>query len=370
MKVLPLVLAVAFGFLNALLASDPLVTVSSGPMLSVFRLDTAKGELVCLSEREFESGGVQALSPSRELLYLGTHLDKEPAIATLRVDPSGALEVLDIAPSEMSPGDLTSDGQGRFLAGSNYREGRVQTWKLDREGIFRGEIARKFTLEKKAHCARFSPDNRFLFVPATGPNKIFQLVFNQDSGEVVPNQPSSAPALALEGEAQQPRHLVFHPTLPVAYSTMESGRPGAAVWDFEPSTGLLAIQTTHPTAEPGAVRISTADLHVSPDGRFLYISNRDGLDRKSPTGRDVITLFSIDPESGGLTLEKQFGCERIPRSFAITPAGDFLVVGGQGDSRLGTYRIDPKTGYLQRNQQIELPGSPRWVGCFLPPTTE
>ena len=133
----------------------------------------------------------------------------------------GSLEHLHTAPCGWGSGYLRPDATGRFLAGNSYGAGKVGIWALDDDGVYRGVPPRDFELEKRAHSAVFSPDNRFLYVPATGPNKIFQLVFNSQTGAIYPNQPSSAPGPTGEDQARQPRHLIFHPKLDFAYTTNE-----------------------------------------------------------------------------------------------------------------------------------------------------
>ncbi|MEC8507058.1 MAG: beta-propeller fold lactonase family protein, partial [Planctomycetota bacterium] len=162
-------------------------------------------------------------------------------------------------------------------------------------------------------------------------------------------------------EARQPRHLVFHPNLPVAYTTYERDPPGIGVWQWETEKGMLKpIQNliTQPDSFRG--RITTADLHMTPNGRFLYLSNRDTTQRNSPTGKDSIVGFRVHPQTGKLQRVGDFPCERIPRSFTIDKLGHFLYVAGQGDGRLGAYRIEG-SGELTKIQTYEVGEKPIWV---------
>ncbi len=349
---------------TALHAGQQHVLVAAGGKLTVLKADQG-GQLTETQSFEMNgSAGPMGLSPDERLLYINTHLPEDkkvPAFATFSVSESGELALLHTAPSVWNNGYLRVDATGRYIAGNNYGIGKVGIWEIAEDGIYRGAEPRDFELEKRAHSAVFSANNHHLFVPATGPNKVFQLVFNAETGAVHPNQPSSAPGPVAMDTAREPRHIVLHPTLDMAYTTQERLYPGAAAWKYDRDKGLLELAQTIRTAPGDAEKMSTADLHISVDGKFLYVSNRDGLDKKSPTGRDVISCFSIDQETGLLTLVDHFPCERVPRSFALGRYGDFAYVGGQGDSKLGVYQIHRETGHLKKITSYDMPGSIRWV---------
>jgi 6-phosphogluconolactonase len=81
-----------------------------------------------------------------------------------------------------------------------------------------------------------------------------------------------------------------------------------------------------------------ADIHISPDGKYLYASNR---------GHDSIVCFFIDQNTGKLTYRNHTWTEgREPRNFAIDPSGAFLLVANQKTNNIVTFRIDPESGQL------------------------
>lgn len=350
------------------------VVVSAGGKLSVYAITENALSLAQTVELNGNSGPLD-VSADQRFIYVNTSISPEgepqkngrsPAIATFSISPEGRLKHLHTAESGWSGGYLRVDSSNSFLAGNHYGAGKVGTWKLNRDRIYDGATVIEFALEKRAHSAVFSPDNRFLFVPATGPNKIFQLVFNVATGRVHPNQPSSAPGPSQPDAARQPRHLVFHPTKNIAYTTNEREVPGAGVWSYDPEKGLLESIQGIPSVDQGVEGITTADLHLSGDARFLYVSNRDILNQKKPEGRDAIAVFRVDPETGKLSFEKRFPCERIPRSFAIGIKGESLFVSGQADHKLGHYQINRETGHLTKLNQYPLPGRPSWVAIMNP----
>lgn len=346
------------------------VIVSAGGKLTVFQVGEDGLSIDSTIDLDGSSGPF-GVSADGRLLYVNTSQEiagskrPAPAVATFSVSSEGKLARLEKALSQWNSGYLSPEVSGRFFAGNSYGQGKVGIWPLDRDGVFRGGKPFEFELEKKAHAAVFSPDNRFLFVPATGPNKVFQLVFNGDKGSVHPNQPSSAPGSRNSDDARQPRHIIFHPGLEMAYTTNEREHPGAGAWRFDQEKGVLeSIQAIRsvPGDDEG---MTTADLHLSPDGKFLYVSNRDIKNRNNPDeGRDAIALFTVNQTDGLLTFVKTFPCEKIPRSFALGLEGRRVFVSGQGDQKLGDYSVDLASGHLTRLGQYDLPGVPSWVSVI------
>ena len=192
-------------------------------------------------------------------------------------------------------------------------------------------------------------------------NKVFINHFTAQVGTSGPHDPPFVRGPTGEGEASQPRHLIFHPNLSTAYTTNEREQPGVGVWQWDTEKGsLVAVQNivTQPAGFDG--RITTADLHLTPNAQFLYVSNRDVTERGAATGADSITGFKVDPRTGHLRLIGHYPCERVPRSFTIDKLGKFLYVAGQGDARLGAYRIE-ETGALTKAHQYAVGKAPIWI---------
>lgn len=338
---------------------DQSLYVSAGGKLVVFKqtgTEFTRAQTIDLNG----SAGPSGISPSGKHLYVNTMLpEKTPAIATFSIESEGTLEHVHTAASEWNCGYLRPDSTGKYFAGNNYRNGIVGLWKLAEDGVYRGAKPLNYKLEKHAHSAVFSPDNRFLFVPATGPNKIFQLIFNSETGAISSNTPAFAPGTTNPELAQQPRHLVFHPSLDFAYTTQEKLHPGAGVWKYDKENGLLENIQSIRSLEVVQEKTSTADLHLSKDGRFLYVSNRN-----KAGDLNSISLFSIDQTTGKLSFEKRFPCEKVPRSFAIGVEGEYLFVSSNVDPKLGVYSIDRKNGHLSKISSHDLPGRSKWVSVL------
>ncbi|MEM9368636.1 MAG: sulfatase-like hydrolase/transferase, partial [Planctomycetota bacterium] len=341
--------------------------VAAGDRMSVFAIDKANGQLSSMQELDLKGAGPFTFAPNRKRMYAvaGPSPGGSSSLATLEIDANGELKLAHQAPVNLRPGYLMTDNNGEFLAGNHYREGKASIWEID--PIYRGRTLSELSFEKNAHSTVFSPDNHWLLVPATGPNKVFVNHFTAQTGRTEPNEPSFVPGPTEVNDAKQPRHLIFHSNLSVAYTTNERELPGVGVWQWDTEKGILApIQNMVTKPEGFQGTITTADLHLTPNARFLYVSNRDISQRGAPTGEDSIVGFHVDPQTGTLEQIGHTPCERVPRSFTIDKLGKFLYVAGQGDGKLGAYQIE-ESGSLTKIGQYEVGSRPIWVETSLVP---
>jgi 6-phosphogluconolactonase len=347
---------------SPLRAEQRFVYSSAGGAVTVYQVDGETGKLTEIQKND--GMGLTAISKNQKLLYrVG---GKE--IETYRIQKNGKLRSLGKAATDAKGGFLGLDKTERFLAGSDYGGGSVAVWGIGEDGIAKGEPVAEMALEKAAHSSLFSPGNGYLLVPATTPNKVFQIRFDEKTGALQANDPPSVSGPTGEGTAQQPRHIRFHPNGKIAYTTLERESPGVGVWKWDESKGILTLLQniiTLPKGFEGSV--TTADLHLTPDAKFLYVSNRDLTDRKAPTGNSSIVGFRVDEKSGKLTLIDHTYCPQVPRSFAIDRAGEFLYVAGQTAAKLEVFRINAETGKLSSVQMLDTGKGPIWVLCVTKP---
>ncbi|GJL53776.1 MAG: 6-phosphogluconolactonase [Nitrospirales bacterium] len=330
--------------------------LASGNTISVKVIDQTTGTLRDHQTLALDGTGPITISPEQSFLYIveqQLRSKRQPFIATYAIGNDGKLTLQQQSPINMQTEYVDADATGQYLTGSHYGKGKMSVWRLT-EGVYEGETVQEFTLEQKAHSTVFSQDNRYILVPATGPNKVFQMTFDETTGRVALNTPAFASGPT--SGARQPRHLMFNRQLPIVYTTQERIHPGVATWEWNPEKGTLTLIENIVTTHDDVKSITTADLHITPDNTFLYISNRD--DKKK---RDSIIGFRIDSENGRLSLIKHFPSEHIPRSFCISKSGTYLYVAGKGDAKLGAYEIHADTGELEKITQYQTGANPIWV---------
>ena len=299
----------------------------------------------------FATGGMVmplALRPDKRVLYAS--IRSEPLrVLSLAIDPaSGRLEEIGSAPLPASMCWISTDRRGRFLLSASYGSSLVSVSPIDEDGVA-GAAQQVVATDEKAHAIQVDPDNRFAFATCLGGGVVRQMRFDAATGRLENNAVPAWRARAGAG----PRHFVFHPADPFVFLLNELDAT-IDVLELDRATGTLrGVSVAHalPANFAGGAPWA-ADLHLTPDGRFLYAS-----ERRSST----ITLFAVDAESGALTKIETVPTEAEPRGFAISPDGRVLVAVGQASHRLSCYAIDGASGALAKRGDQPVGRNPNWV---------
>ncbi|NAY91522.1 beta-propeller fold lactonase family protein [Muricauda sp. JGD-17] len=235
---------------------------------------------------------------------------------------------------------LSEDGR---LAVSNYTGGNVSIFKLDQDGAL---VPDPQVIEHKAidslkvphaHMAQFTQDG--LFVADLGLSAVMR--YQNDGGKFVPSEQK---ALALPDGAGS-RHFTFNKDENMLYVINELN---ATIVVFEKNTkdDYLPVQTVKTLDDNYNGANSCADIHLSPDGRFLYGSNR---------GENTIVIFSVDEVSGTLSLVGRNAVEgEWPRNFSLDPSGQFLLVANQYSNNIVVFKRDGESGNLEFSGETKI----------------
>ena len=185
-------------------------------------------------------------------------------------------------------------------------------------------------------------DNRFLMVADLGADKVFQYAVDVSNPKAL--NPASPPFTSVKPGAG-PRHLTFHPNGKFAYLILEME---AAVAAFDYKDGQLKEKQVISMVKPGFKgKLGAADIHVSPDGKFLYASNRGEANE--------LAIYSIAKDGKLTVVGYQSVLGETPRNFAIDPTGNFLLVGNQNRNNVVIFKRDIKTGLLtDTHKKIEV----------------
>jgi len=288
------------------------------------------------------------VSPNGQNLYVctDTKLPENGTISAYAIDSvKGTLAFLNKQPSGgENPIYVSVDNTNRYVACGNYGSGSAVIFKVNQDGKidpfiqlmqFSGSSINKQRQEKShIHATVFSPDNKFLFMPDLGTDKI--RAFDFKSNDLSPLVAADY-LLVKTNPGSGPRHLVFHPNKKFAYCIEElSGTISMYLYN---RGKLEFIERTFACADTTEIH-SSADIHITPDGRFLYASNR---------GENTIAIFSINKKDGKLSLiGHQSTLGNTPRNFAIDPSGNFLLVANQLSNNIVVFRINKETGTLAK----------------------
>ncbi|MFN8395964.1 MAG: lactonase family protein [Bacteroidia bacterium] len=329
--------------------------------IHIYAFDSHSGNLKQVSSgRRLTNPSFLTLSPDGQYVYActDTKMPGAGSVSAFKFDSiRGSLTFLNKQPSGgENPVYLTTSGGNEFVVNANYTEGTISVFKTNPDGSLNpnqqliqceGNGPNERRQDKAhVHAAVFSPDFEYVFVPDLGADKIRAFEFNPEA--VQPLLPMEhLDYVAVPGSG--PRHFTFHPNHRFAYCVEElSGTVSAFQYDHGKLDSLQRIFAYSKQWE----LYSGADIHVSPDGLFLYASNR--LD-----GENTIAIFSIDQSSGKLTLlghESTYGDH--PRNFTLDPSGDFLIVANQVTSNIVVFKRNKETGLLTKTgKEIKVPNA-------------
>ncbi len=316
--------------------------------IRVWRLDAASGALVPV--QTVTVGGQvmpMALSPDKRFFYAARRSDPLEALS-FAIDPrTGELAALGAAPLPHSMANIATDRSGRWLFSASYGGNVIAVGRIGADGVAQA-AHQVLPTAPHAHAIQADPSNRFVFAPCLGGGHVMQLRFDAATGALTPNEP----ALFVPHAGASPRHLVFDASGRFAYLLNELDAM-IDVLALDAATGALRPVQTVSSLPPGFDGAPwAADIHLSPDGRFLYSSERRS---------NTLAAFRVDPASGELHSVGHVPTEAQPRGFAITPDGAFLIAAGQLSNRLSVHAIDPRTGQLALRCTCAAGGNPNWV---------
>jgi 6-phosphogluconolactonase len=291
-----------------------------------------------------------AISPNRRFLYAS--LRSTPfSVSTLAIDQgTGRLNLLSTVPLPDNMAYLSTDKTGRFLFGASYSGDKISINPISRQGTVQAQPVQVTPTSRHPHSIITDPSNTYLFAPSLGGDTVLQFKFDQITGRATPNTP---PFVATRKGAG-PRHIVFHPNGRFAYGTNELDATVNA-YGFDGAPGTLTLVGTVSALPPdfsGSAPFSTADLHITPDGRFLYASER---------ASNSLAGFNIDARTGAMASIGNWPTETQPRGFNIDPRGRHLLVVGQTSNSMTSYAINPESGALAPQHRFSMGKNPNWV---------
>lgn len=319
-------------------------TFTDGDAVYTYRVDADTGATERLAASDAgESPSYLALHPGGTHLYAVNHVEDGTVVA-LEIDrETGALSRLNRRSTGggASPCYCSVDATGSYVLIAHYRGGRVSMVPIEADGRVGDPTAvvdhhgsgpdPDRQTGPHPHSIVPGPDNRYVYVPDLGADRIVVYELDLDEGTLRPADP---PAVTLHGGAG-PRHLEFHPDGRFAYVINELDSTLTAL-ERDPETGALTAIDTASTLPPEFEGENLgADVHVHPSGRWVYGSNR---------GHDSVAIFAIEDDGRPRPVAHEPTRGAKPRVFALDPPGAHLFAANQDDDELVVFRIDGETG--------------------------
>jgi 6-phosphogluconolactonase len=316
--------------------------------ISVLELDRSQGMLKPV-ETVNVGGTVMPLAVSPDKRFLYAALRSQPfRVVSFAIDgPSGKLRKLGEAPLADSMANIDTDLTGRWLFAASYPGHKITVNGIDKEGKV-GAIQQLIPTAPNAHAIHADSANRFVLATSLGGDHVSSWRFDAATGLLAPNEPALTTTAAKAG----PRHFVWDKAQRFVYLLDElDAQLHVLAWDGSRGTlKLLQTRTTLPagfTGNPWA-----ADLHLTPDGRYLYASERTS---------STLSAFRVDAATGLLEPLGQTPTEKTPRGFAIDAAGRYLIAAGQDSHSVSVHAIDAATGALGVPKRLPVGKNPNWI---------
>jgi 6-phosphogluconolactonase len=296
-----------------------------------------------------EAGGKlvmpMSVSPNKRFLYAALRI-KPYQVATFAIDPkTGGLTLLSKAPLPETSPYIRTDKTGRYLFAAGYGGALVSVNGIGKDGKATDPI-QVIPTARNPHSIVTDNTNRYVFVPHLGSDEVFQFRFNARTGKLTAN----TPPLVLMKASTGPRHIIISPDNKFAYLLSELVGTVTTL-SLDDKTGLLttvsevSILPPGSKLKPGLPRLPAgqgdeprdvsndiwaSDLHLTPDGKFLYAAERTN---------NTMSAFSVDTATGKLTYLSSITTEKQPRGFAIDPTGKYMIVTGELSNTISVYSI-------------------------------
>ncbi len=319
----------------------------------VYRFDRSQGKLTEIQTvTEGKSPNFLVVHPNKKYLYAVYNegkqkVDKQGSVAAFKIDQAtGFLTMINESPSQGSgPAHVSADPKGRFLYVSNYGEGNFSVYRVNPDGgigavtdVIKHTGSGGNPQRQSAphvHSVIPSRDGKFIYVSDLGIDKVMIYEVDDKTGKVSPGKsPYGANA-----SGSGPRHFTIHPNGKFGFSAEELTSTVASFKIDQLTGALTPIERVSMLPDEFKEKSSAADIHLSPDGKFLYASNR---------GHESLVIYAVNASTGKLTFVAHENTRgRHPRNFCIDSRGQFVFVANRDTDNITIFSRDARSGKLK-----------------------
>ncbi|KQS31549.1 6-phosphogluconolactonase [Dyadobacter sp. Leaf189] len=287
--------------------------------------------------------------PNKKFLYAAN--EGTGSVTAYAIDPAtGKLTALNTQPTHGNgPCHVGVDPKGRFVYLSNYGSGDLAVYRLNQDGslgALADTIQDKGGEGQKPHMHSMIPsaDGNFVYASDLGIDKIMVYAVDPKTGKLTP----AAVPYAEVKKGDGPRHFAIHPNGNFGYSAGELGSVVNSFKIVKNSGALVPLERISMLPADFSGKSFAADIHFSPDGKFLYASNR---------GHESLVIYSVNASTGKLTLAGHADTHgKHPRNFLIDEKGDFVIVTNRDNDNAVFFKRDKTNGQLTyTGKEISVP---------------
>ena len=316
--------------------------------ISVLELDRGQGALKPVQTLNV-GGTVMPMAVSHDKRVLYAALRSQPfRVVSLSIDAAtGKLQKLGEAPLADSMANIDLDASGKWLFAASYQGGKISVNAIGKDGAA-GPIQQLVQTAPNAHAIHADASNRFVLATSLGGDNLSSWRFDAEKGLLSANDPPLTQGTAKSG----PRHFVWDKAQRRVY-LLDELDAAVHVFAWDAARGTLKLEQSTTALPPGFTgKPWAADLHLTPDGRFLYASERTS---------STLAAFKVDAATGQLQPIGHTPTEKTPRGFAIDPSGRYLIAAGQESHGISLYAIDSATGALGKPSRMDVGKNPNWI---------
>ena len=322
----------------------------------VYQLDTINGKLSKITTvKDVLNPSYLTLSNDGQFLYActDTRTANAGSVSSFKFDAKNkSMKFLNSQNTNgENPAYLSLDHTGKWLVDANYTGSSISVFPIAKDGkinpmaqhipFTEGSINPDRQKSSHVHSVFFSPDNNYVFSPDLGADKIRIFPFNINKKEPLEIKNVS---FIQSTPGSGPRHFAFHPNKKWGYSVEEIAGTISAYSIKKEKVKLLG--TTKIESKNETKDFGSAEILISPDGKFLYVSNR-GLENN-------ISIYSIKKDGTLKSVDTQSSLGNHPRNFAISPSGKFLIVANMNSGDIIVFKRNLKTGLLKKASELKL----------------
>ena len=317
--------------------------------VSVLELDRAAGVLKPV-ETVAVGGTAMPMVVSRDRKFLYVALRSQPyRVVTFAIDgATGRLKKLGEAALADSMANIDLDASGKWLFAASYGGHKITVNSVGTDGLV-GAVQQLIPTSPNAHAIHMDPTGNYVFATSLGGDNLSSWKFDASTGKLSANDPA---LVSVSPAKTGPRHFVWDNSRKYVYLINELDG-GVDVFAYDGARGGMRHLQRSTVMPPGfGGKPWAADLHLSPDGKYLY-----GSERTSST----LTTFKVDPATGQIQVVGQTPTEKTPRGFAVDSSGRFLVSSGQESHSVSLHPIDKATGMPGVPTRVAVGKNPNWI---------
>lgn len=319
--------------------------------INVYKLNTENGDTKFVEEIEVTDPSYLSVNQEKNMLYAVTEGDSLTSkLSTYSINPQNGYLTLE---SSINAGDgpcfVDIDQTDKLGVMANYAGGSMSVFSINADGIPHIEYTVKYEgngidtirqSQSHVHSTNISPDGTALYTADLGTDKIYKYSLGLACDSLYIDKDSKKDFDVLAGSG--PRHIAFHPTLNIMYLITElSG--DVIVFRIDENGDLHQQQTVKADKANGQ---GSADIHITPDGKYLYASNR--------LKNDGVAIFEINQLNGELMEVGYQNTGNHPRNFMITPNGKLLLVANKDSNNIQIFEIKEDGHLIDTKKEIKI----------------